>query len=177
MKSQRQHLQFHFTGFGGINWTQLLTLANKPRSPLPSLSFCEGCNYSIMSSFDGGIENEWQLITALRLMWALLLISALNASNDAGNKEYRYSILWWHQRGDSLKPTLPTLRFEKNLTSPIALQWRHNERYGASNQQLHNCLLNRLFGRRKKENIRALCHWPLWGKFTGDRWIPRTNGQ
>ena len=20
-------------------------------------------------------------------------------------------------------------------------------------------------------------HWPLWGEFTGDRWIPRTNGQ
>ena len=28
-----------------------------------------------------------------------------------------------------------------------------------------------------KENIKALRHWPLSGKFTGDRWIPRTNGQ
>ena len=28
-----------------------------------------------------------------------------------------------------------------------------------------------------KENIRAPRHWPLWGEFTGDRWIPRTNGQ
>ena len=24
------------------------------------------------------------------------------------------------------------------------------------------------------ENIKALRHWPLWGEFTGDRWIPRT---
>ena len=23
-----------------------------------------------------------------------------------------------------------------------------------------------------KENIKALHHWPLWGEFTGDRWIP-----
>ena len=23
-----------------------------------------------------------------------------------------------------------------------------------------------------KENIKALRHWPLWGEFTGDRWIP-----
>ena len=23
-----------------------------------------------------------------------------------------------------------------------------------------------------KENIKAPRHWPLWGKFTGDRWIP-----
>ena len=29
-----------------------------------------------------------------------------------------------------------------------------------------------------KENIKATRHWPLcWGEFTGDRWIPRTNGQ
>ena len=27
-----------------------------------------------------------------------------------------------------------------------------------------------------KENIKALRHWPLWGEFTGDRWIPLTNG-
>ena len=28
-----------------------------------------------------------------------------------------------------------------------------------------------------KENIKALCHWPLWGEFTGDRWIPLTMGK
>ena len=28
-----------------------------------------------------------------------------------------------------------------------------------------------------KENIKAPRHWSLWGEFTGDRWIPRTNGQ
>ena len=27
-----------------------------------------------------------------------------------------------------------------------------------------------------KENIKAPCHWPLCGDFTGDRWIPRTTG-
>ena len=27
---------------------------------------------------------------------------------------------------------------------------------------------------RKHQSSR---HWPLWGEFTGDRWIPRTNGQ
>ena len=24
-----------------------------------------------------------------------------------------------------------------------------------------------------KENINAPRHWPLWGEFTGDRWVPR----
>ena len=28
-----------------------------------------------------------------------------------------------------------------------------------------------------KENIKAPCHWPLCGEFTGDRWIPLTKGQ
>ena len=28
-----------------------------------------------------------------------------------------------------------------------------------------------------KENIKAPRHWPLCAEFTGDRWIPRTNGQ
>ena len=27
-----------------------------------------------------------------------------------------------------------------------------------------------------KENIKAHRHWPLYGEFTGDRWIPHTNG-
>ena len=28
-----------------------------------------------------------------------------------------------------------------------------------------------------KENIKALCHWSLCEEFTGDQWIPCTNGQ
>ena len=28
-----------------------------------------------------------------------------------------------------------------------------------------------------QKNIKALRHWLLWGEFTGDRWIPRTNCQ
>ena len=28
-----------------------------------------------------------------------------------------------------------------------------------------------------KENIKAPRHWPLWGEFTGDRWIPLTKSQ
>ena len=28
-----------------------------------------------------------------------------------------------------------------------------------------------------KEKIKSPRHWPLWGEFTGDRWIPRTKDQ
>ena len=28
-----------------------------------------------------------------------------------------------------------------------------------------------------QRNIKSPRHWPLWGEFSGDRWIPRTKGQ
>ena len=28
-----------------------------------------------------------------------------------------------------------------------------------------------------KVNIKALCHWPLWGESTSDWWIPLTKGR
>ena len=28
-----------------------------------------------------------------------------------------------------------------------------------------------------EENIKAPRYWPLWGEFTGDQWIPLTEGQ
>ena len=50
----------------------------------------------------------------------------------------------------------------------VSLQKRQNERDGVSNQQPYDCLLNRLFKAQINENIKAPCHWPLWGEFTGD---------
>ena len=34
-----------------------------------------------------------------------------------------------------------------------------------------------VFQAQIKENIKAPRHWPLWGEFTGDRWIPGKKGQ
>ena len=28
-----------------------------------------------------------------------------------------------------------------------------------------------------QKKFKAQRHWPLWGEFIGDRWIPLTNGQ
>ena len=65
----------------------------------------------------------------------------------------------------------------KVSTQVYSLQWRHNGRDSISNLQPHDCLLNRFIQTQIKENIKAPRHWPLCGEFTGDRWIPRTNGQ
>ena len=59
--------------------------------------------------------------------------------------------------------------------SLFTLQWRHDS---ISNHRPHDCLLKRLFRPVQiKENIKAPHHWPLWGEFTVDRWIPHTKGQ
>ena len=59
----------------------------------------------------------------------------------------------------------------------LPLQWRHNGRDGVSNHQPHDCLLNRVNRRRSKWNVKAPRRWPLWGEVSGDRRIPRANGQ
>ena len=47
------------------------------------------------------------------------------------------------------------------------LQWHHNDCDGISNHRLLQRLLSRLFRQQIKENIKALCHWPLWGEYPG----------
>ena len=59
----------------------------------------------------------------------------------------------------------------------VPLRWRHNGRDGVSNHQPHDCLHNCVIQAQVKGNIKAPRHWPLWGEFTGDWWIPRTGGQ
>ena len=57
----------------------------------------------------------------------------------------------------------------------ISLQWRHNERYGVSNYQPYDCLLNRLFRRRSKKTSKlrtiGLCEGnsPVTGEFRTQR--------
>ena len=63
----------------------------------------------------------------------------------------------------------------------FSLQWHHNGHDCVSNHQLQDCLLNHLFRRRSKKTSKLrvtgfLCR-EFTGEFTGDRWIPRTNGQ
>ena len=72
--------------------------------------------------------------------------------------------------------TLPVKTMDGNILfamlgrfCSLPWRWRHNDHDGVSNHQPHHCLL--------KENIKTSRHWPLWGEFTGDRWIPSKNGQ
>ena len=62
------------------------------------------------------------------------------------------------------------------------LQLPHNEHDWVSNHQRLDCSRNRLFWGQIKENTKALCHWPLWGRgkcfhlmtSSCSQWIPMT---
>ena len=58
----------------------------------------------------------------------------------------------------------------------FALRWRHN---GAIASQITSLAIvyPSVYSGADQSNIKAPRHWPLCGEFTGDRWIPRTNGQ
>ena len=59
------------------------------------------------------------------------------------------------------------------------LQWRHNGHVGVLNHQPHDCLLNRIFGRRKKNpsklRVTGLCmgNSPVTGEFPHKRPVTR----
>ena len=61
----------------------------------------------------------------------------------------------------------------------IALHWRHNGRYGVSNKQPHDCILNRLSRHRSKKTsklrITGLCEGnsPVTGEFPAQRPVTR----
>ena len=75
------------------------------------------------------------------------------------------------------------------------LQWRHNDvtenkenikprhhsdvMMGAMASQITNLTIvySTVYSGADQRNINAPRHWPLWRKFTGERWIPGTNGQ
>ena len=82
-------------------------------------------------------------------------------------------LCWWtHRNGRFFRMTALGRHWRLWRQAATSLQWRHNERYGVSNHQHHDCLLNRLFKAQIKENMKASRHWPLCGEFNGDRWIP-----
>ena len=61
------------------------------------------------------------------------------------------------------------------LSTPLSLQWRHNEHDGVSNHQPRDCLLNRLFRRRLKKTsklrVTGSCagNSPVTGEFPAQR--------
>ena len=89
----------------------------------------------------------------------------------------KYVHYWWFLSIIWQCVTLNELLYYHPLTTSHAapLRWRHNERYGVTNHQPHDCLLNRLFRRRSKKTTKlrgtGLCEWnsPVTGEFPAQK--------
>ena len=58
------------------------------------------------------------------------------------------------------------------MREALPLQCRHNECDSISKSPALRLFTESFIQAQK--NIKAQRHWPLWGEFTSDRWIPRT---
>ena len=69
----------------------------------------------------------------------------------------------------------PVWLFDLHRLCSVSSKWRHNEHYSVANHQLHDCLLNRIFGRRSKKTsklrVTGLCagNSPGTGEFPAQR--------
>ena len=78
-----------------------------------------------------------------------------------------------------------------NVSIFIELLWQHNDTHVEDalhhySEVIMSMMVSQITGVSSvystvcsgaDENIKALRHCPLWGEFTGDRWIPRAKGQ
>ena len=89
--------------------------------------------------------------------------------------------VWWpHAATDSFTLQRKSLRFA-SLAICIVKRLSHYSDVimGAMASQITSLpiVYSTVVQAQINENIKALRHRPLCGEFTGDRWIPRTNGQ
>ena len=96
----------------------------------------------------------WQDI--FKLLWKFQYTAMTRARSVFWNEPWYLNI---RRSVSNLVQNIYTL-----VPAALTLQWRHYERDCVLNHQRLDCLLNRLFRRWQiKENIKAPCHWPLWG--------------
>ena len=129
-----------------------------------------------------------------RLCILRIIVFAAGITSSQGYKSFiNHVVGWmssamWYERAASNRTWYPVLEaidiiqtyivtkgFNRSVNIFISLQRRYNGRDGFSNHRALDCLLNRLS--KHSSNIKAPRHWPLWGEFTGHRWISRTKCQ
>ena len=85
----------------------------------------------------------------------------------------------YHSHDGEIDPFVDVIElFQENLINVLATYY-NDVIMGAIASQITSLMIvySTVFSDADKKNIKAPRHWPLCGEFTGDRWIPRTNGQ
>ena len=74
---------------------------------------------------------------------------------------------------DDIKETF----ISKYLQYAVLIIMRHKHHYDDVKSPASRLFTQRFIQAQINEDMKAPRHWPLCVEFTGDRWIPRTNGQ
>ena len=133
------------------------------------------------TSHAGTNEYIWYIIVIHNLFYRLTQVWHWISNNSITDVENICSIIldlfrniWLRESRFWIKQSpLICWRHDMETFSHYWPRVRGIDWWPVSNHQPHHCLRKA----QTKENINALRHWPLCGEFTGDRWIPRTNGQ
>ena len=116
-------------------------------------------NYSL-SLVISGIQTNWGELLSCTGAHDWFSTSYMQSGREQEEPNPQRPVTW--QGWEDIKMLVP---------ATISLQWRHNELDGLSNHQPHDCLLDRLFGRRLKKTsklcVTGLCvgNSPLTGEF------------
>ena len=118
--------------------------------------------------------NEWALI------WKAITYPCPNLEKDHASiigPDWGFSFPWSRMPCHMLThyDRLMQQGISSNDIDSESLRWCQNAWDSVSNRQPNDCFLT-FIQTQIKESIKAPCHWPLCGEFTGDRWILRTNG-
>ena len=119
----------------------------------------------------GNMKICWHFLSFLNI-WMVRLLEILSCGRQ-GLTYPAWSRTWLLMTWSGKESEQQQSWFRLSLPGIFwSLQWRHNELDGVSNHQPHDCLPG-----TDQRIIKVPRHWPLWGEFTGDQWIPRTKGQ
>ena len=111
-------------------------------------------------------EAKWHRIVSLKFV-------DVGPGNDLpdGTKPLHKSFYWLIIQG--VPWLLPNLYFQVNQYSDVLISAMASQIISLTSVNSTICS----GADQRKQNIKALRHWPLWGEFIGGRWIPRTTGQ
>ena len=102
------------------------------------------------------------LYTSVDVHDFLLIVTGISVSSMTSWTKHSFPfLLWGYCFGSNTSDTNINIRFECNYEKScqrtreaVSLQWRHNDRDGASNHRRLDCLLSRLFKCRSKKTSR-----------------------
>ena len=137
-------------------------------------TYCASTLYLILLSYEALFSVFFKYSGSERWMWRRQVVACQQGTDKLHLSTHQYS--WF-----SFKMAYCNTTFITHITAmpkaEFTLEWRYNERDGVSNHRRLDSFVQPFVQAQIKENTKALCHWPLWGESTGDRWIPFKKGQ